>query len=239
MNNELKSSKFNGQFCHSFPVRSASARKSGTLSRSHCILDGSSCFTGSFLSGHVRVLLRLVASSLLHDVGTEEVGDYVDIRRHNLSLVPILGKSVKDLGDLAVVLLLVHCSEVCHHEVSDRNSLRPCAGHFDIRKVDLLTRRITIRCSVRVKRRQLIGKMHLHRCGLLLETSRCTKPEDIASLFSHDDRVRIACSDLDGLVTVQPALLEIELAWRKLRLKGSMTELAMGVPAPGVNLTES
>ena len=71
-----------------------------------------------------------------------------------------------------------------------------------------------------------------------MQSARCAKPEDIAARFSHDDGVRVASSYLNSFVSIHSTLLQVELPWRKLRLVSAVTELAMCIPTPSVDLAE-
>lgn len=59
------------------------------------------------------------------------------------SLVPVLRQSVKHLGNLAVVFVLVDSSQVSDHQIGHAQRLTPRAGDLHICKVNLLALRIT------------------------------------------------------------------------------------------------
>ena len=50
--------------------------------------------------------------------------------------------------------------------------------------------------------------------------------------------MRVASSYLNSFVSIHSTLLQVELPWRKLRLVSAVTELAMSIPTPSVDLAE-
>lgn len=85
------------------------------------------------------------------------------------ALVPSLGEPVEDLRDLAVVFVLVDCSQVCHHQIGHAQSLRPSAAHLDCGEVNLLALRVAELSRVGEERWQLVSEVHGHGGVLLLQ----------------------------------------------------------------------
>lgn len=135
-------------YCHprSSFVRCASSRLNGRPYRWRQLCGHSVGFRLSRLCRCSRVLAWtcLAAADLTHDISTEHVRDHVNVRWHNFALIPIYGESVQHLGDLAVVFVLVDSSEICEHQIGDRECFRPCASDLDACKVNLLTCRQAI-----------------------------------------------------------------------------------------------
>ena len=155
------------------------------------------------------------------------------------SLVPVLGQSVKHLGNLAVVFVLVDSTQVSNHQIGHAQSLTPRASDLHICKVDLLALRIPSGSVGLHKWRQFLSQVHHDWCRLPVQSAWGSEPEHITGWICQDQRMRVSSSYLNSFVAIHLASLKVDLARRQLRLKSTMAKLSMDVPSPGVNLAES
>ena len=147
---------------------------------------------------------------------SKKVSGYLCEALLTLSLIPAASESIKHVGNLAIVLVLVDRTQVSQNQVGDAQCLRPGAGHLDIGEIRLLARWVAEWSRTWVQRWQLLGKVHEDWRGLFLERARGAAPEQIATLISHDHGMRIASCYLNGFVPIHASLLQVDLSRAQL-----------------------
>ena len=72
------------------------------------------------------------------------------------SLVPVARQTIKHVGNLAIVFILVDGPQISHHQICDTQGLGPGTGDFDIGEICLLACRVAVRGRTWVERWQLL-----------------------------------------------------------------------------------
>jgi len=190
-------------------------------------------------------------SRLPHDVGREHARDYINIRWHDVSRIPLTIQVLEGGHQLGVGVILIDCSEVGNQHLRDGHRLGPRAVDLDDGEVLLLAPKDVGRelvgvalsahvLELAVLRAEQVGQVaseiELYWEELLDEVAAGAEPVDLLVVVEHDHAVGVAGGNLGGLLVV--LLVDEKRSRRQLAVQVLVAELPLVARSPRVHLAE-